>query len=103
MEELSNRVGKGHLFIESNDLVKNPEATLKKVSKWLNLMEPLKTTYSTFKDTGVMGYGDPLGNIKSGVLITTEGYPNIEVPEHLLQKARLCYNKCKATLLKNIV
>lgn len=103
MEQLSYRVGKGYLFIESTDLIKNSEATLIQITEWLSLKEPLTTTYSTFNDTGVLGYGDPLENIKSGVLKATKSYPSIIVPEHLLQKAEDSYKKCKATLSKNII
>ena len=103
MEQLSNRVSKGNLFIESIDLVKNTEATLNKITEWLNLKVPLNSTYSTFNDTGVLGYGDPLENIKSGVLKATKSYPSIVVPKYLLQNAEDSYKKCKTTLLKNII
>jgi hypothetical protein len=102
MEMLSYNAGDGNLFIESNDLLENTNVTLKKISDWLNLKEPLKTTYTTFKDTGVMGYGDPLENIKSGVLKATSGYSNIIIPEHLLKKANETYENCKATLKNNV-
>src|SRR5690606_10541159 len=95
LEELSYRAGEGNLFIESKD-------TLKKISYWLQLKEPLKTTYSTFRDTGTIGFGDPLGHIKSGVLKATVGYSNIHIPEHLLKKANESYEKCKLTLINNI-
>ncbi|WP_452231449.1 sulfotransferase family protein [Lacinutrix sp. MEBiC02595] len=99
MEQLSQRVGQSALFIPSNDLVEKPEDTLHKITLWLDLKAPLKTTYSTFKDTGVMGAGDPLENIKSGVLKATSSYSNIEVPRHLLTRAEEAYEKCSATLL----
>jgi len=102
IEQLSLRTDGGHLFIESKDLVENANETLKKITNWLQLVEPLKTTYATFKDTGIMGYGDPLENIKSGVLKPTKSYPNINVPEDLLSKAEVSYNKCKASFLNNV-
>jgi len=102
MEQLSYRAGEGHLFIESKDLVENADITLSKITNWLHLDEPLKTTYSTFKDTGVIGFGDPLENIKSGVLKPTKSYPNINVPEHLLSKADESFKKCRATLLNAV-
>jgi hypothetical protein len=102
LEQLSYKAGKGNLFIVSKDLVENSEDTLNKISKWLHLEAPLKTTYTTFKDTGVIGFGDPLENIKSGVLQATTGYANVDIPEHLLKKANDSYEKCKATLIKNV-
>ncbi len=102
MEHLSQRVGKGYLFIESDDLIENSNEILNKTTNWLNLKEPLNNTYSTFKDTGVMGFGDPLENIKSGVLQPTASYPDIHVPEHLLSKANEAYDACKVTLLRYV-
>lgn len=102
LEQLSYKAGKGNLFIASKDLVENSEDTLNKISNWLHLESPLKTTYATFKDTGVIGFGDPLENIKSGVLKATEGYSNVYIPEHLLRKANDSYNKCGATLKYNV-
>ncbi|REE81994.1 sulfotransferase family protein [Lutibacter oceani] len=101
MEQLSYRLDDEYLFVESKYLVENSDATLKKISNWLNLEVPLKKTYATFKDTGVIGFGDPLENIKSGILKPTKSYPNISVPEHLLSKANESYIKCKATLMSN--
>lgn len=102
MEKLYNRAGSGNLIIDSDKLVENADATLKKISFWLDLKEPLKTTYTTFKDTGVIGFGDPLENIKSGVLQPTKSYPNIIIPEHLLNKAEGSYKKCKAILFNKV-
>lgn len=102
MEQLAHRVAKGYLFIESNDLIENSNEILQNITNWLKLKEPLKTTYNTFKDTGVMGFGDPMENIKSGVLQPTDSYPDIHVPEHLLSKANEAYDACKVTLLRYV-
>jgi len=102
LEQLSYKAGKGHLFIESIDLVENSEGTLNKISNWLNLESRLKTTYTTFKDTGVIGFGDPLENIKSGVLQATSGYSNVDIPEHLLREAQDSYENCRVTLRNNV-
>ena len=102
IEMLSYRAGNGNLFIESTDLIENAKETLNKISNWLNLDEPLKTTYTTFKDTGVIGFGDPLENIKLGVLKQTKSYSDISIPEHLLSKANESYKKCKVTLKNNV-
>ncbi|WP_417857390.1 hypothetical protein [Xanthomarina gelatinilytica] len=100
MERLAHRVSKRYIFIESNDLIENSNEILQHITNWLNLKEPLKSTYTIFKDTGVMGFGDPLENIKSGVLQPTDSYPNIHVPEPLLSKANEAYDACKGTLLR---
>lgn len=100
MEKLAVRAGEGNLYIDSNDLVGNSEVTLNKITGWLHLKEPLKTTYATFRDTGVPGYGDPLENIKSGTLKATEGYPEIVIPDELLKEAEAAYENCRTLLLK---
>lgn len=95
MQNLALRLDKEFLFIETNDLIDNSQNTLNEITNWLNLKTPLTPTYTTFKDTGIMGFGDPLENIKSGLLKTTASYPNIEVPLNLLIKAEDSYNKCR--------
>ncbi len=101
MEQLYYRSGSENLFIDSNELVENTEVTLKKITEWLQLIEPLKPTYNTFKDTGVIGFGDPLENIKSGILKATKSYADIILPDHLLTKAEDSFSKCKTALLTN--
>ncbi|MGY0392954.1 sulfotransferase family protein [Bizionia sp. KMM 8389] len=99
MERLADRLGKDYLFVESDDLIEDTETTLQNITDWLGLKTPLKASYNTFKDTGVKGFGDPLENIKSGVLKATRGYDTIEVPKELLAKAKEAYEKCNDSLL----
>ena len=101
MEQFMSRIEKEYLFIESGDLIENSNQTLNEITNWLNLKEPLKKTYNTFRDTGVMGSGDPLENIKTGLLQPTPSYPEIIVPEHLLSRADEAYNTCQVTLSGN--
>lgn len=100
IEQLVNRLKGNYLFIESNDLVEDTDATLLKISNWLNLKEKLIPEYKLFRDTGISGAGDPLNNILSGELIKTKGYDDIEVPNDLLEKANISYERCKNILLK---
>lgn len=102
LEALSFKAGEGNLYIDSKDLVDDSKNTLEKIGNWLQLEEPLKTTYSTFRDTGVIAYGDPLEDIKSGVLKATVGHPHIQIPEYLLKEAKEAYQKCRLTLINNV-
>lgn len=102
LEILAHRAGERSLFIESNNLIENPESTLNKIGVWLNLKQPLETNYRTFRDTGIIGFGDPLENIKLGVLKATDGYDHIHIPNDLLNKANESYEKCRVTLMNKI-
>jgi hypothetical protein len=99
MGQLAQRINKEYLFIESNDLIENSDNKLRDITNWLDLKEPLTKNYSTFNYTGVMGFGDPLENIKSGVLKATSSYSHIEIPQDLLSKAETAYFKCKNTII----
>lgn len=101
IEHLAARLDGNYLFLDSDSLIINPEETLSRISNWLNLKVPLKREYSTFSDTGIIGYGDPLDNIKSGELKATMGYPKIQIPRELLDKAEMSYHKCHTKLLKS--
>lgn len=102
IEQLAFRVGNGYFFIESNSLIENPDQTLNDISHWLDLDVPLKRTYEMFNDTGIIGFGDPLDHIKSGILTNTPTHSKIEIPLHLLKKAEVAYDECYTTLLNGV-
>ncbi len=89
------------LFIESDDLINNTDAVLDDLSNWLGLKTALNAKYSIFKNTGKFGYGDPLGNIKSGKILKTNGHKEIHVPSTLLKKGKDAYESCKKNLKRN--
>jgi Sulfotransferase family len=88
-----------YFFIQSDDLLKNTEAVLLNLSKWLNLRENLVPEYSIFSKTGMFGNGDPSENIKLGILKETDSYPDIEIPFEALNIGKASYDKCRASLL----
>ena len=102
IEQYSKQIAGHYFFVQSSDLVKNTENTLNALTKWLDLDEPLDKHYSIFQDTGKPGYGDPSDCIKTGILKTTNGYPDIEIPLEVLQRAEDCYAKCRQSLLENV-
>lgn len=59
------------IYVNSNDLVQHTDETLKRLSRWLKLENPLRAKYTLFKDTGKPLSGDPSENIKAGRIIST--------------------------------
>jgi len=86
------RAGNPGFFIESGDLVKRSSDVLEGLSDWLGLKEKLRSTYATFKYTGVEKHGDPFANIKSGkILAEKSDYSDIVLDEQLLARAGETY------------
>lgn len=98
MEEYSRKARGKYYFVESNDLVDKAESVLDGLTKWLDLPERLSRKYSIFRHTGKPRHGDPSENIKSGVLQKTKDYPDILIPDEILQRGLLSYKKCRDTL-----
>lgn len=103
LEEFAIKYGKGNFFIDSDNLVNKPEEVLSDLTNWLKLKEPLKRDYTIYKDTGVSGFGDPLPNIKKGVLEKTEGYPDIKIPDDIMIRTQQAYLKCKVVLFEHVI
>lgn len=101
LERLSKKMSGRFFFIESDELIDNADEVLSRLSNWLQLENKLSKYYSIFKKTGTPGFGDPLDNIKSGVLRKTRKISNIKIPWKILQKAELSYEKCKLSLLSS--
>lgn len=99
LEVLAGMVGEC-VFIDSNDLVDNPEIVLGKLDKWLNLTAPLNKKYSSFSGTGSIGDGDPSENIKSGVLTRTKEHEGIALPKDILRRGEVAYDHCRQLLLR---
>jgi hypothetical protein len=101
LERLSKKMSGRYFFVESDELIDNADEVLSRLSDWLQLENKLSKYYSTFEKTGTPGFGDPLENIKSGVLRKTRKISNIKIPSRILQKAELSYEKCKLSLLSS--
>ncbi len=101
LERLSRQMNGRYFFIESDELIDNADEVLSRLSDWLQLKNKLSKHYSIFKKTGTLGFGDPLENIKSGVLRKTREISDIKIPSRILQKAELSYEKCRLSLLSS--
>ena len=100
LEEYSKLFPCEYFFIESDDLIKNPDFILENLSRWLNLNKALDKNYSIFNNTGIFGKGDPSQNIKSGILKESRNYSDIKIPLEVLQIGKSAYEKCKDSLMK---
>lgn len=103
LNRLSKKIKGQYFFIESNDLVDKTDIVLSNLTAFLNLTEPLTNRYFIFNNTGQSGYGDPSNNIEMGVIKKTEGYDDIEIPKHILEKAEIAYDQCVKTLKEHSI
>jgi len=91
-----------YFFIESDDLVKNPNNLLSNLQSWLNLDSPINEQYSIFSDTGKAGYGDPSENIKTGKIIKNKKDNDIILPDKVIDIGKTAYDKCFQKLIMDI-
>ncbi len=98
LEEFAKKIEAKAFLVISDDLVDHTSDVLADLTNWLELKTPLAKEYNLFSDTGKFNIGDPLPNIKSGVLKKTEGYPDITIPQELLERAQASFLKCTTTL-----
>lgn len=101
LESYSTIVKENALFIESDQLINSTESVLEKISNWLNLETKLDQNYSVFDKTGLPGYGDPLGNIKSGKIVNTQEPSGISIDQAYLEEGQAVYDACYQTLTRN--
>jgi hypothetical protein len=59
LENYCTRLDGNAFFLESERLLGDTERVLVELSRWLELGEPLKADYRTFRFTGAPGHGDP--------------------------------------------
>lgn len=84
MNEFAKQHENKYLFVDSENLVLNPDAELDKITQYLALDTPIQQQYKQFSETGIAGSGDPSENIKAGEIIQTENVgasPNLSRDE----------------------
>lgn len=101
LNALAERIGGDYYFLDSNDLVTKTDDILQKLSKWLQLDEPLSKHYSIFNNTGKASYGDSSRNIKAKKVIRTDDNSDISIPSDILRSGEDAYEECKNILLNN--
>ena len=100
LEMYANKLQGNYFFIESDELINQPDDMLARLSVWLELEQPLDKNYSIFHNTGKAGTGDMSKNIKSGKILKTKGYPDIQLSPEIVQQGWDAYISCKETLTK---
>ena len=88
-------------YVDSEELVKNPNSVLARVSSWLELDQSLSQQYSIFNRTGATRAGDPSRNILEGKIIQTSKHEGIDLDECLLSEATEIYNLCRDRFVKH--
>lgn len=92
--DIVGRVDRGVCFIEADKLIDDTEEELNRITAFLDLNDPLTSSYNSFNKTGKAVFGDPSENIKSGSIVRTEEKSSIVIPENLLVIANQYYERC---------
>ncbi len=100
--EFSQKIEGQYFFLDSDDLIKEPEISLKELAVWLDLSENLETSYSTFSKTGKSVYGDPSKIIHSGKLTSTKNKKDTPISSFLAENGMKIFSKYGTLLKDNI-
>jgi hypothetical protein len=71
--QLANDRASPYLFVRAEEIVEQPERTLSRCERFLDLSVPLSESYSIFPRTGEVGSGDSSGAIRSGRILRERG------------------------------
>lgn len=95
-------------FLESERLISDTEPVLADLSRWLELREPLKADYRTFRFTGAPGYGDPSATILAGTVVRNDDerhrhYIPIALPSELIEQGVAAHASCREGLARRCI
>jgi hypothetical protein len=81
---------------------------LVELSRWLELSEPLKADYRTFRLSGAAGYGDPSPTILAGTVVRDDHarhqhYVPIPISDDLLQQGLAAHASCRDGLARRCI
>jgi hypothetical protein len=108
LESYCTRLEGNALFLESEGLLADTERVLVELSRWLELGEPLKADYRTFRFTGAPGYGDPSPTIRAGTVVRNDEarhqhYVPIPISDDLLQQGLAAHASCREGLARRCI
>jgi hypothetical protein len=87
-------------FFDSERLLDRTSLVLRELTQWLGLTTELSATYTIFKTTGQLGWGDPSDAIKSARIVRHLGCRNaVELDAKILEAVRPSYRRCRETLI----
>ena len=103
LEGYCTQLGGNALFLESERMISDTDQVLIELSRWLDLREPLKADYRTFRFTGAPGYGDPSPTILAGTVVRNDDerhryYVPIPIADDLLQRGIAAHASCREGL-----
>jgi hypothetical protein len=98
-------LGGNALFLASERLISDTDRVLVELSRWLELGQPLKADYQTFRFTGAPGYGDPSPTILAGTVVRDaddrhKHYMPILIPDDVLRQGIEAHETCRSRLAK---
>jgi hypothetical protein len=89
------------IFINSEQIKTNTDATLEKLYDFLELDDDLTSNYQLFKYSGRGNYGDSTDNIKKGAISkNSNNYYHIIIPDKILKAANIAYYKGEKELIR---
>ena len=105
LEGYYTQLGSNALFLESEKMISDTDRVLIELSRWLDLREPLKADYRTFRFSGAPGYGDPSPTILAGTVVRNDDerhryYVPIPIADDLLQRGIAAHASCREGLLR---
>ncbi len=96
------RLGREPLLIEAEQIVEDTRTVLVQLEAHLHLRNRLEQNYSVFDHTGQYGRGDMSPYIKMrSIQRERSGYPEVELPEYILEQGELGYGRCLRVLKEN--
>lgn len=81
------------VLVEYRNLVEKTDHVLKKISKYLGVLEPLTPEYDRIWSTGQSGIGDPSEKIQEGAVVPTQSSYEVEIEDNIMSAAREEYKR----------
>lgn len=99
---LGARLAGRYFYLHADDLVEDTDAVLKRLSQWLELQSSLDRNYEQFTNTGRRHFGDSSENIHAGMIKKTKAHNTVLLPDVVLQRATLNYERCHSLLRRQV-
>ncbi len=85
-------VSKNFIYLDAEHLLENTTSSLNALSTFLQLKTELSPSFSTFKYTGLRGYGDSSNYIGQGVIVKQrDSHERFVIPDEILKTADSAY------------
>lgn len=87
------------LFFEADQLIDDTPALLEAFGSFLELKQPLRSTYETFEYTGKPKFGDPSKFISTGRIVRDRAdYDEVDIAPELMDKAWTAFEDARKVL-----